>query len=85
MAAVRIEARDEHENLLNYFNEPITFETEGTIELIGPKTITLQGGMGGTYIKTTGTSGAAQLKISGGQTETVILPFTVTEEHGEEV
>lgn len=85
VAAIRIEARDEHENLLNYYNEPITFETEGTIELIGPKTITLQGGMGGTYIKTTGTSGAAQLKISGGQTETVILPFTVTEEHGEEV
>ena len=33
------------------YNEPLTFETEGPIEIIGPKTVALQGGMGGAYVK----------------------------------
>ena len=38
-------------------------ETEGPIELIGPSVIGLGGGMGGTYVKTTGKKGSAVLKI----------------------
>lgn len=52
VAAIRIQAVDEHENVLPFFNEPVFFETEGPIELIGPSVISLQGGMGGTYVKT---------------------------------
>ncbi len=33
----------------DFFNEPVQFEVKGVLELIGPKTICLQGGMGGTY------------------------------------
>ena len=29
----------------------LPFETEGPIEIIGPKTVALQGGMGGAYVK----------------------------------
>lgn len=84
VAAIRIEARDEHENVLSFFNEPVTFEVEGPVELIGPKTVSLQGGMGGTYLKTTGESGAACLTIRNGQTEPVSIPFTVTGRNMEE-
>lgn len=78
VAAIRIEARDEHENVLGFFNEPVTFEVEGPVELIGPKTASLQGGMGGTYLKTTGETGTARLTIRNGQTEPVSISFTVT-------
>lgn len=51
VAEVRIQAQDEHGNILSFYNEPLTFETEGPIEIIGPKTVALQGGMGGAYVK----------------------------------
>ena len=51
VAEVRIQAQDEHGNILPFYNEPLTIETEGPIEIIGPKTVALQGGMGGAYVK----------------------------------
>lgn len=63
MAAVRIRALDENGNVLGFFNEPVQFEVKGVLELIGPKTICLQGGMGGTYVKTTGQAGEGILTI----------------------
>lgn len=77
VAAIRIEAHDEYENVLSFFNDPVSFETEGPIEIIGPKTAALGGGMGGTYIKTTGDSGEAVLRIHSAQAETVELKFTI--------
>lgn len=76
VAAVRIEARDENGNVLSFFNEPVSFGLEGPAELIGPWTASLQGGMGGTYIKTTGESGSVTLVITNSQTEPVRLTFT---------
>ena len=52
VAAIRISATDENGNLLNYFNEPVSLSAEGPIEIIGPKLISLKGGMFGTYVKT---------------------------------
>ncbi len=78
VAAVRIEARDENENLLNFFNEPVEFETEGPVELIGPRVMSLQGGMGGAYLKTTGAIGKAVLRVKNAQTETVEIECSVT-------
>lgn len=78
VAAVRIEARDEHENVLNFFEEPVAFEVEGPVELIGPAMVSLHGGMGGTYLKTTGESGVARLVIRNGQTNPVEIHFHVT-------
>lgn len=77
VAAIRIEARDEYENVLSFFNDPVSFEVEGPIELIGPKITALNGGMGGTYIKTTGACGEAVLRIHSAQTETIELKFTI--------
>lgn len=77
VAAVRICAKDENGNILPFFNEPVTFRTEGPITLIGPKTATLQGGMGGTYVKTTGETGKATLTICNSQTEDVRITFQI--------
>lgn len=77
VAAIRILAVDEYDNLLNYFNAPVIFETNGPIEIIGPDVITLQGGMGGTYIKTKGKAGQAELKIQNAQTGDIMLTFQI--------
>ena len=36
------EARDEYGNLLSFFNEPVSFEVSGPVELIGPSVISLE-------------------------------------------
>ncbi len=77
VAEVRIEARDEHENLLCFYNAPVSFEVEGPIELIGPDVMALQGGMGGTYLKTTGESGTGVLRIKSTQAKMVELTFVI--------
>lgn len=77
VAALRIQAVDENNNCLNFYNEPLLLETEGPIEVIGPKVISLKGGMGGTYIKTIGEEGKGILKIKASQTEEIMLEFTV--------
>lgn len=77
VAAIRIRMLDEYGNQMNFYNDPVLLETEGPIEIIGPKVTALQGGMGGTYIKTQGTAGEALLKIRTSQTEEVQLKFRV--------
>ena len=49
----------------------------GPIEVIGPKCIALQGGMFGTYVKSTGV-GVAQLRISDthGNEKTILFRIT---------
>lgn len=80
MAAVRIRALDENGNVLGFFNEPVQFEVKGVLELIGPKTICLQGGMGGTYVKTTGQAGEGILTIENAQTGKICEHFQVARE-----
>ena len=77
VAAVRIRAVDENENTLYYCNEPLEFSVEGPIEIIGPKITSMRGGMGGTYVKTTGESGKAILTISNPQLGDVKIEFEV--------
>lgn len=77
VAAVRIQAVDENGNVLNFYNEPVCFEIEGEGSLIGPGVIALQGGMGGTYVKSEGIPGKILLKIHSGQAETLCVEFTV--------
>ena len=55
VAAVRIKALDQDDNVVTYYQEPLEIVTEGPIEVIGPKITVLRGGMTGTYVKTTGT------------------------------
>lgn len=77
VAAVRIRALDEHGNLLPVCNEPVVLRTEGPVELIGDSVISLKGGMGGTYVKTTGQGGKAALYLKMAQAEEVKIEFEV--------
>lgn len=77
VAGIRIQMTDEYNNVLPFCNDPISLQVDGPVELIGPDLISLQGGMSGTYIKTTGQKGKATLKISGRQCETVCISFTI--------
>lgn len=63
VAAIRIQAVDEHQNLMSFYQDPVQLFAEGPIEIIGPSVTTLRGGMGGTYVRTTGGSGEAVLTI----------------------
>ena len=58
VACIRFRAVDENGNLLNYYNDPLVLELEGDAELIGPAVVGLNGGMGGTYVRTVGKGGA---------------------------
>ena len=52
VAGVRIRMTDENGNILPFYNDPVVLSVQGPIEIIGPQIISLQGGMGGTYVKT---------------------------------
>ena len=78
VALVRIHAVDENEGLLNFCNDPVSFTTEGPIEIIGPSTISLSGGMGGVYVRSTGV-GEATLTVTDSLGMTTSVPFTVCE------
>ena len=63
-AAVRIRMVDEYGNTLHFANDPVILKAEGSVELIGPAVISLQGGMGGTYVRTIGEIGEGRLIIT---------------------
>ena len=63
-AAVRIRLLDEYDNVANYAQAPVGFTVEGPVEIIGPAVATAEGGMCGTYIRTTGEKGEAKLHIT---------------------
>ncbi len=77
VASVRIQAVSEKGNKLPFYQEPLLLETEGVIELIGPSLISLKGGMGGTYVKTTGKTGEGILRIKGNNLKTTEIHFQV--------
>ena len=78
-AAIRIRLTDEKGNILNRFNGAVKANIEGPAELIGPCDIPINGGMGGTYVKTTGRSGKAILTIEAERIEKQTIIFTVKE------
>lgn len=77
MAAIRIQAADENGNVLSFCHEPISLEAEGCITLVGPELISLDGGMGGTYVKTTGKTGNGSLHIRSQRFGETTVSFTV--------
>ena len=77
MAAVRIRILDEYGNPAPYAQLPVQFALEGPAELVGPAVVTAEGGMTGTYIKTTGKSGEVKLTVTTAQTEPVTLEFSI--------
>ena len=76
VALVRLHAVDENEGLLSFCNDPVVFTTEGPIEVIGPSMVSLNGGMGGVYVRSTGT-GDATLTVTDNRGVPVNVNFTV--------
>ena len=76
VASVRIRLLDQFGNPAPYAQIPVYFTLKGEAELIGPGVVCAEGGMCGTYIRTTGNPGKAKLTISTDQTEPVTLTFT---------
>ena len=58
-----LKATNQNGNTMSYANDAMTIETEGPIEIIGPKCIALIGGVRALWIKTKGSSGKGILKI----------------------
>ena len=77
VALVRIRAVDDHGNVLPFYQEPVRLITEGDISIIGPDTIALQGGMGGTYVKSTGRSGREALLLQSKTAGEIRIPFQI--------
>ena len=80
VAAVRIQAQDENGNVLPFYQEPMFLEVSGPIEIIGGNVVGLKGGMGGTYVKTTGGEGAATLTIRDTRGNCKQIEFAVSKE-----
>lgn len=77
VALVRIRAVDDHGNVLPFYQEPVRLIAEGDISIIGPDTIALQGGMGGTYVKSLGRSGQGTLLLQSQTAGEVRIPFQI--------
>ena len=78
MAAVRIRVLDENGNLAPYAQLPAKLTLRGEAELVGPDVVTLEGGSGGAYVRTTGRAGSAVLTVSTPQTQDVTVEFSIT-------
>ena len=77
MAAVRIRVLDEYGNIAPYAQLPVKLAVEGAAELVGPDVVTAEGGMCGTYIRTTGESGTATLTVSSPALKEQKISFTI--------
>ena len=77
VALVRILAVDDHGNVLPFYQEPVRLIAEGDISIIRPDTIALQGGMGGTYVKSLGRSGQGTLLLQSRTAGEVRIPFQI--------
>lgn len=77
VAAIRIMAVDIYGNHLPYYQEPAAFMATGNLELIGPPLISLKGGAGGCYVKSTRKSGRGKLIIKVGNLEKQEILFQI--------
>lgn len=80
MSMIRVQVKDEYHNLASYAQLPLNFITTGPIEIVGPSTVVTEGGMTGTYIKTTGEEGEAILTISTPDCSAITIHFTISKE-----
>ena len=77
MATVRIRAVDQHGNVLPYCNRVVSVTVDGPLEVVGPAHFALIGGMGGTYLRTTGVPGSARVTLACEGMEPVELEYTL--------
>lgn len=77
MASIRVRLVDEFGNTAVYAPVPLRISADGPVEIVGPDVIALEGGMGGTYIRTLGQAGAASVILSAEGAAPVKVDFTV--------
>ena len=77
MATIRIRAVDQNGGLLPFVSRAVTLTLTGDAELVGPAALPLAGGMIGTYLRTGGRAGQAELTVSAAGMEPVTLNFTI--------
>ena len=80
MAAVRIRLLDEYGNTASYAQLPVELEAGGVIGIAGPHTVTAEGGMCGTYVRSLGRAGSGTLTLRVQGLESVKIEFTVRTE-----
>ncbi len=76
-ALVRLAMTDQRGNVLPVYNGPVRLCVTGPIELIGPDTAVLRGGLGGTWVRTAGQAGPGTLTIKAENANPVTIAFTV--------
>ena len=77
MAAVRIRVLNEFGELTPFASLPMELKVEGPAQLVGPEIIAAEGGMCGTYLKTTGQTGKVTLTVTTPGTPAVTVEFEV--------
>ena len=80
MATIRFTAVDGYGNVLPYCSRIVTVRLDGPLEIVGPKQIALSGGMGGTYVRTTGECGRATVTLACDGMEPVTFSYQVSKE-----
>ena len=81
VAAIRIKVTDEYGNVMPLYNRQAYVEVEGSLEVMGPSMVDINGGMGGVYVRTLGVEGKASVTITlpdNGQSSTADFTITVT-------
>lgn len=76
MAALRIRILDHQNNVASYAQLPVTITVSGALQLIGGSVVTAEGGMCGTYVRTT-QPGSAEVTVSAPGMEPVQVKFTI--------
>ena len=79
MTAVRVRILDENGTPASYAQIPVRFNLEGDAALVGPDTVTAEGGMCGTFLRTIGSKGKAALTVSADGLEPIQIHFTVSD------
>jgi beta-galactosidase len=77
MVRVVVKLVDQYDNILPYAKETIKVECTNGLEVVGPKNISLTGGVVGIYLKTIGKSGDYKVKLSFENHEDEVLEFNV--------
>ena len=79
-ALIRLAMTDQNGNTLPFYHGPVRLRAEGPIAVIGPETAMLRGGLGGTFVRTTGGAGPAALDLIPENAPPLRIVFTVLKE-----
>jgi beta-galactosidase len=80
MTLVHLECRDERGNRIPTAFDPVLLTTEGVIQVVGPRAVSLEGGAFGTYVRTVGQTGEGILTLTSPTLGSCKLIFTIISE-----